>query len=167
MLGGPHSAATVQTNAGGDSWCQRSIDVVEALAGADQAQGRLASGLRLPACLYPVLAGAVAVQLATTAYGIAAQTVTGLVVVLVGLVTFKLHGDGFEFSGELERGFVFSRDRCGGIKSDLCAQQATALPEVSAVFRGAKEARSRAAGSSPRGYFLRPLAQFVDHRRGR
>ena len=63
-------------------------DPGEALAAADKALRRLTTGLRLPAGLFPVLAAAVAVQLATAAYGIAAQTVTGLVVVLVGLAFF-------------------------------------------------------------------------------
>jgi hypothetical protein len=58
------------------------------LAVADQARRRLTNGLRLPAGLYLVLATAVAVQLGTAAYGIAAQTVAGLAVVLAGLVLF-------------------------------------------------------------------------------
>ena len=59
-----------------------------ALAVADQARRRLTTGLRLPAGLYPVLATAVAVQLGTAAYGIAAQTVAGQAVVLAGLAVF-------------------------------------------------------------------------------
>lgn len=59
-----------------------------ALASADQARHRLTTGLRLPAGLYPALAAAVAVQLGSAAYGIAAQTVAGLAVVLAGLVVF-------------------------------------------------------------------------------
>lgn len=58
------------------------------LAGADQARLRLTTGLRLPPGLYPVLATAVAVQLGSAAYGIAAQTVAGLAVVLAGLAVF-------------------------------------------------------------------------------
>jgi len=59
-----------------------------ALASADQARHRLTTGLRLPAGFHPALATAVAVQLGAAAWGIAAQTVTGLVVVLAGLVVF-------------------------------------------------------------------------------
>jgi hypothetical protein len=59
-----------------------------ALAAADEARRRLTTGLRLPSGLYPVLAAAVAVQLGTAAYGIAAQTVAGLAVVLAGLAVF-------------------------------------------------------------------------------
>ena len=57
-----------------------------ALAAANQARHRLTTGLRLPAGLYPALAAAITVQLGTAAYGIAAQTVAGLAVVLAGLV---------------------------------------------------------------------------------
>ena len=67
---------------------QEPEDPREALAVADKALRRLTDGLRLPAGLFPLLAAAVALQLATAAYGIAAQTVTGLVVVLVGLAAF-------------------------------------------------------------------------------
>ena len=59
-----------------------------AMAVADQARRRLTSGLRLPAGLYLVLATAVAVQLGAAAYGIAAQTVAGLAVVLAGPAVF-------------------------------------------------------------------------------
>jgi hypothetical protein len=59
-----------------------------ALAVADQARRRLTAGLRLPAGLYLALGAAVAVQLGTAAYGIAAQTVAGLAVVLAGLAVF-------------------------------------------------------------------------------
>ena len=55
------------------------------LAVADQARQRLAEGLRLPAGLHPVLAAAVAVQVGAAAYGIAAQTTTGLAVALAGV----------------------------------------------------------------------------------
>ncbi|ALV43368.1 hypothetical protein AU252_21180 [Pseudarthrobacter sulfonivorans] len=59
-----------------------------ALAGADQARQRLTTGLRLPTGFYLVFAIAVAVQLCTAAYGIAAQTVAGLALVLAGLAVF-------------------------------------------------------------------------------
>src|SRR4051794_3114293 len=67
------------------------------LAVADQARRRLAAGLRLPAGLHPVLAAAVAVQVGAAAYGIAAQTTTGLaaalagVAVLMGVAALLLH----------------------------------------------------------------------------
>jgi hypothetical protein len=67
---------------------QDSDDQRTALAVAEQARRRLTTGLRLPAGLYPALAAAVAVQLGTAAYGIAAQTVAGLTVVLAGLALF-------------------------------------------------------------------------------
>jgi hypothetical protein len=63
-------------------------DPLRALARADAARRRLTSGLRLPAGFYPVFATAVAVQLGTAAYGIAAQTVRGLAVVFAGLAVF-------------------------------------------------------------------------------
>ncbi|WP_315094941.1 hypothetical protein [uncultured Cellulomonas sp.] len=59
-----------------------------ALGVADDARRRLTAGLRLPTGFLPVLAAAVAVQLGTAAYGIAAQTVSGLAVVLAGLAVF-------------------------------------------------------------------------------
>lgn len=59
-----------------------------ALAAADHASRQLTTGLRLPAGFTPVFATAVAVQLGTAAYGIAAQTVTGLAIVLAGLAVF-------------------------------------------------------------------------------
>lgn len=55
---------------------------------ADQARRQLTSGLRLSAGHYLVLATAVAVQIGTAAYGIAAQTVAGLAVVLADLAVF-------------------------------------------------------------------------------
>src|SRR3954470_13809441 len=58
------------------------------LAVADQAQQRLAAGLRLPGGLYPALAAAVAIQVGTAAYGIANHAATGLAVALLGLVIF-------------------------------------------------------------------------------
>jgi hypothetical protein len=63
-------------------------DARTALAGADEARRRLTTGLRLPAGFSPLLGLAVAVQLGTAAYGIAAQTVAGLAVVLAGLAVF-------------------------------------------------------------------------------
>ncbi|HWJ84475.1 MAG TPA: hypothetical protein VNR62_03545 [Cellulomonas sp.] len=48
----------------------------------------MTAGLRLPAGFFAAFAVAVAVQLGTAAYGIAAQTVAGLGVVLAGLAFF-------------------------------------------------------------------------------
>lgn len=59
-----------------------------ALAAADEARERLASGLRLPTGLHPALAAVVTVQVAAAAYGIAAQTTAGLLVALAGLTLF-------------------------------------------------------------------------------
>lgn len=64
------------------------VDARAALAVADAAGRRMAAGLRLPAGTLPVLGAAVAVQVATAATGIAAQTTTGLAVVLGGLGVF-------------------------------------------------------------------------------
>jgi hypothetical protein len=58
------------------------------LAAADEARQRLAGGLRLPAGLHPALAAAIAVQIGTAGFGIAAQTTAGLVVALAGVVFF-------------------------------------------------------------------------------
>ncbi|WP_377639738.1 hypothetical protein [Oryzobacter terrae] len=58
------------------------------LAVADQSRQRLVGELRLPAGLLPVLAAAVAAQIATAAWGIADQSVTGLGVVAAGLAVF-------------------------------------------------------------------------------
>lgn len=63
-------------------------DAGEALAAAEEASRRLTVGMRLPAGTYPLFAVAIAVQLGTAAYGIAAQTVAGLGVVLAGLAVF-------------------------------------------------------------------------------
>ncbi|NUU18607.1 hypothetical protein HP550_15225 [Cellulomonas humilata] len=63
-------------------------DARATLAMADEARGRLTAGLRLPPGFLVVFAAAVAVQLGTAAYGIAAQTVAGLAVVLAGLAVF-------------------------------------------------------------------------------
>jgi hypothetical protein len=72
-------------------------DPLAELADADQARQRLASRLRLPAGLHPVLAAAVAVQVGAAAWGIAAQTTAGLAVamagfaVLMGVAALLLH----------------------------------------------------------------------------
>lgn len=63
-------------------------DSGSALAVAGQAQQRLTAGLRLPSGLFPVLAAAVAVQLASAGVGIAMQTATGIGVLLAGLAVF-------------------------------------------------------------------------------
>lgn len=63
-------------------------DPRSALAAADHARQQLTAGLRLPAGFYPMVATAIAVQLGTAAYGIAAQSTTGLAVVLAGLAVF-------------------------------------------------------------------------------
>lgn len=55
-------------------------DPGQALAAADRASHLLAAGLRLPAGFHPALAAAMAVQIGTAAYGIAAQSGTGLAV---------------------------------------------------------------------------------------
>src|SRR3954452_15977825 len=58
------------------------------LAVADQAQQRLAAGLRLPGGLYPALAAAVAIQVGAAAYGIANHAAAGLEVALAGGAVF-------------------------------------------------------------------------------
>ena len=63
-------------------------DPTQALAAADRASQRLATGLRLPTGFHPALAAAVAVQIATAAYGIALQSRTGLAVALAGVAVF-------------------------------------------------------------------------------
>lgn len=78
---------TVSIMESSQAW-QGPDDQHTAFAGADEARRRLTAGLRLPTGLYLVLAFAVAVQLGSAAYGIAAQTVTGLAVVLAGLAIF-------------------------------------------------------------------------------
>lgn len=60
------------------------------LALADAASRRLSDGLRLPAGLHSALATAIAVQIGTAAYGISRQSVTGLVVGVLGVVVFGL-----------------------------------------------------------------------------
>jgi len=59
-----------------------------ALAAADDARSRLTTGLRLPVGFYPMLATGIAVQVGAAAYGIAAQTVTGVAVALAGAAVF-------------------------------------------------------------------------------
>ncbi|MFC7487479.1 hypothetical protein [Knoellia pratensis] len=63
-------------------------DPSSVLAAADRARDRLATGLRLPRGLFPVLAVAIAGQVGAAAYGIAAQTTAGLAVVLAGAAVF-------------------------------------------------------------------------------
>ena len=63
-------------------------DPSSVLAAADLARDRLAAGLRLPRGLFPALALAIAGQVGTAAYGIAAQTTAGLAVVLAGMALF-------------------------------------------------------------------------------
>jgi hypothetical protein len=58
------------------------------LALADQARQRLADGLRLPTGLFPALAVAIAIQIATAAYGISEQSPAGLAVALAGAAVF-------------------------------------------------------------------------------
>ena len=67
---------------------QNPDDPRSVLHAADQARDRLATSLRLPRGLHPALAAAVAVQVGTAAYGIAAQTVAGLAVALAGVAVF-------------------------------------------------------------------------------
>ena len=67
---------------------QHPSDPSAVLASADRARDRLASGLRLPRGLFPVLAVAIASQVGAAAYGIAAQTSAGLAVVLAGAALF-------------------------------------------------------------------------------
>ena len=63
-------------------------DSRQALAAAEHAPHRLAAGLRLPAGFHAALAVAVGIQIGTAAYGIAAQTTTGIAVVLAGVAVF-------------------------------------------------------------------------------
>ena len=63
-------------------------DPGQALAAADRASHRLAAGLRLPVGFHAALAAAMAVQIGTAAYGIAAQSGTGLAVALAGVAVF-------------------------------------------------------------------------------
>lgn len=64
------------------------VDPAAALALADQTRQRLSTGLRLPTGMHPALAAAVTVQIGTAAYGVASQTVVGLVVALAGVAVF-------------------------------------------------------------------------------
>lgn len=63
-------------------------DPHSALAAADDARSRLTTSLRLPAGFYPLLATGIAVQVGAAAYGIAAQTVTGVAIALAGVAVF-------------------------------------------------------------------------------
>lgn len=63
-------------------------DASSALAAADRARDRLTAGIRLPRGLFPLVAGAIAVQVAAAAYGIAEQTMAGLAVALGGAAVF-------------------------------------------------------------------------------
>jgi hypothetical protein len=63
-------------------------DLSQALAAAERASHRLAGGLQLPKWFYPSLAAAVAIQIGTAAYGIAAQSVPGLALALAGVAVF-------------------------------------------------------------------------------
>lgn len=58
------------------------------LTAADDARRRLTAGLRLPTGFYPALATGIAVQVGAAAYGIAAQTATGVAVALAGVAVF-------------------------------------------------------------------------------
>ena len=58
------------------------------LAAADVARRRLTAGLRLPSWFHTALGAAVAVQVATTGYGIAEQSGAGLLVVGAGFLVF-------------------------------------------------------------------------------
>jgi hypothetical protein len=60
------------------------------LSVADQAPRSLTDGLRLPTGLHPALGVAVALQIATAAYGIAQQTAAGLAVLLAGMAVLLL-----------------------------------------------------------------------------
>jgi hypothetical protein len=63
-------------------------DPRSALAAADRARDRLTADIRLPRGLFPALAVAIAAQIAAAAYGISAQTGTGVAVALVGAAAF-------------------------------------------------------------------------------
>ena len=68
-----------------NSALQNPDDPHSEVAVADEARQRLSAGLRLPTGLHPVLAAAVAVQVGSGAYGIAARTTAGLAVALAGV----------------------------------------------------------------------------------
>lgn len=63
-------------------------DPARVLDAADQARRQLIGRLRLPIGMYPLLITAVAVQLGTAAFGIAAQATGGLAVALGGAALF-------------------------------------------------------------------------------
>jgi hypothetical protein len=58
------------------------------LAAAEAARQRLTGSLRLPSWFHTALGAAVAVQVATTAYGVAEQSGAGLLVVAAGFLVF-------------------------------------------------------------------------------
>jgi hypothetical protein len=58
------------------------------LARADIARQRLTASLRLPSWFHTSLGAAIAVQIATTAYGVAEQSGAGLLVVAAGCLVF-------------------------------------------------------------------------------
>jgi hypothetical protein len=58
------------------------------LAQADIARQRLTAALRLPSWFHTSLGAAIAVQIATTAYGVAEQSGAGLLVVAAGCLVF-------------------------------------------------------------------------------
>ena len=63
-------------------------DPEQAIAAADEASHRFAAGLRQPAGFHEALATAVAVQVGTAGYGVAAQSTAGLAVALAGVAAF-------------------------------------------------------------------------------
>jgi hypothetical protein len=63
-------------------------DASAALAAADRARERLAGGIQLPRGLFPAVTVGLAIQVGTAAYGVAAQTVTGLAIALGGAAVF-------------------------------------------------------------------------------
>lgn len=110
------------------------------LAGADDARQRLTSALRLPTELVPALAVGVALQVATAAWGIAQQTTTGMVVLLVGLAVLSL-----------VTGFVLRRfRRINGARVDGLASQVLlgTGPVATGAYLGALAAATWAAFAS-------------------
>jgi hypothetical protein len=69
---------------------QPAHDAAAQLAQAEGLRTRIAGGLRLPTGFHVVLGSSVAVQMATAAVGVAAQTGLGLTVVLVGCAQFAV-----------------------------------------------------------------------------
>lgn len=61
-----------------------------AIADAESARARLASGLRLPSHFYSSIGAAIAVQIGTGAVGVANQEIWGMVLVAGGLLVFVL-----------------------------------------------------------------------------